>query len=340
MRRKYRVKKKPVLFIACEGTSTEFNYFTSWGETDAALERFERVEVYPDQNENNPQTNPYQLFEIAKEALENGSADYAWAVFDKDNHPRLPDTFTDAASTEVNIAFSSRSFEEWVLMHFEKNNSPFNATECKNANGRPIKCGSHAVPNCTPINCLTGHIRRNNYITGYSKKSDFDLFTAINQNTQVALVNSAWLRFHVGASANVAQPALHNLNPYTDVDQLIYQFLPAILNIEWGNANTNIQLDNWTLNARLHNGNIVVNITHTKPNPELINSQFVDSFLTTDDMLNATPCVVVSNQYLINDSGSNNQILRANDTIEYTLQNINQPYFLFKNNDTRIFIIL
>ncbi|WP_162128008.1 RloB family protein [Flavobacterium phycosphaerae] len=340
MRKRNRVSKKPVLFIACEGTSTEFNYFTSWGETEEALDKFERVEVYPDENENNPQTNPYQLFQIAKNALDSGSADYAWAVFDKDNHPRLPDTFTDAAAAGVNIAFSSRSFEEWVLMHFEKNNTTFNATECKNANGRPTNCGSHLVPNCTPIDCLTGYIRRNNYIPGYSKKSDFDLFTAIHQNTEVALTNSAWLRFQVGASINVAQPPLHNLNPYTNVDQLIYQFLPSTLNIEWGNANTNIQLNNWTINTRLDNGDIVVNVSHTQPNPQILNALFLDSLVTTDDSLNETPGTVINNQYLTNNNGSNNQILRANDVIEYRIQNNNQQYFLFKNDNTRIFITL
>lgn len=340
MRKRNRVSKKPVLFIACEGTSTEFNYFTSWGETEEALDKFERVEVYPDENENNPQTNPYQLFEIAKKALDSGSANYAWAVFDKDNHPRLPETFNDASAAGINIAFSSRSFEEWVLMHFEKNSTFFNATECKNATGRPINCGSHSVPNCTPINCLTGHIRRSNHISGYSKKSDFDLFTAIHHNTDVALANSAWLRFKAGASVNITQPLLHNLNPYTDVDQLIYQFLPEILNIEWGNSNTNIQLNNWTINARFENGEIVVMVTHSQPNPELLNTQFLNSLVTTDDFLNETSCTVIRSKYIDNGNGSNKQILRANDTIEYTLLYNNQPYFLFKNNDTRIFIIL
>lgn len=341
MRKRNKVQKKTVLFIACEGTSTEFNYFTSWGETEEALEKFERVEVYPDENENNPQTNPYQLFQLAKNALESGSADYAWAVFDKDNHPRLPQTFLEATASGVNIAFSSRSFEEWVLMHFEKNNTTFNATECKDARSKSINCGSHLVPNCTPIDCLTGRIRRNNYIPGYSKKSDFDLFNAIHQSTEVALVNSSWLRFNYGVSLNnVQQPTLHVLNPYTDVDQLIYQFLPAKFNIEWGNSNSNIILDNWTVNARIDNGDIIVNLSHTQPNPEILNALFITSFLTTDNLLNYTPCIVINNQYLDNSNGSDIQIFRANDILQYRFQNNNQPYFLFKYNDSRIFIIL
>lgn len=340
MRKRNKVQKKPVLFIACEGTSTEFNYFTSWGETEEALEKFERVEVYPDENEINPQTNPYQLFQLAKNALENGSADYAWAVFDKDNHPRLPQTFLEARAAGVNIAFSSRSFEEWILMHFEKNNTTFNATECKDTRGKSINCGSTLVPNCIPIECLTGHIRRNNHIPNYSKKSDFDLFNAIHQSTEVALVNSSWLRFNNGSSLNNVQSTLHNLNPYTDVDQLIFEFLPSKLNIEWGNSNSNVILNNWTINARIDNGDIVVNLSHTKPNPEILNASFITSLLTTDNLLNDTSCIVINSQYLDNSNGSDIQILRENDIIQYRLQNNNQPYFLFSYNHSRIFIIL
>lgn len=339
-RKSSKIKPKPVLFIACEGTSTEFQYFESWGQTDDALEIFERVVVYPDENEDNPKTNPYQLYQIAKKAIEERSADYAWIVFDKDNHPKLPETFAEAATSRVNIAFSSRSFEEWVLMHYEKNNATFNATECKDAKHKPINCGSHLVPNCAPINCLTGHIRRNNYIADYSKKSNFDLFSVIKQNTEIALVNSAWLRHNSGASINMPQPTLHTLNPYTDVDQLIYQMLPIKLNIEWGTSNSNTQIENWIVNARLENGDIVVKISHTRPNAEILNNAFTSSFLTTDDVLNETPCNIISNQYLNDNNGSDNQILRANDVIEYRLQNTNQPYFLFKNDNNRIFITL
>lgn len=51
--------------------------------------------------------------------------------------------------------------------------------------------------------------------TDYSKKKTFDLLTAINQRTEIAVVNAAWLRFQVNASVITAQPALQTLNPYT-----------------------------------------------------------------------------------------------------------------------------
>jgi hypothetical protein len=342
-----RIKKKviikPVLFIACEGTSSEYQYFDSWAQTDEALNFFERVDVYPDENEDKPKTTPYQLYEKAKKVIEDGSANFAWILFDKDNHPWLPETFNDAAAVGVKIAFSSRSFEQWVLMHFQKINTTFNATECKDAAGKPINCGSPVVPNCTPINCLTGHIRRQNFIPDYSKKKTFDLFTAINQRTEIAVVNAAWLRFQVNASLNTAQPALQTLNPYTDVDQLIFKLHDRLDKIEWGHNGTDISLNNWTINARIIHGNIVVRLSHTKPQSVAINALFpLPAFFTTDDNLNDTPCTFISSAFVVNHHGSLHNLLCRDDIIEYTLQSNNQPYFLFKDNGSaiRIYVIL
>ena len=342
-RSRNRLILKPVLFIACEGTSTEYDYFSSWAKTDKALEYYEAINVYPGESITNPQTNPYQLFEKAKEALEDGSANYAWAVFDKDHHPRLPQTFVEAQLAGVKIAFSSRSFEEWVIMHFQKLHTTFNATECKDATGRPTNCGSPLVPNCVPVNCLTGHIRRQNFIPDYSKKKTFDLFAAINHLTEIAFVNAAWLRFQVNASVNTAQPALQTLNPYTDVDQLIFKLHERSDKIEWGISGTDILLNNWIINASLANGNIVVRLSHTKPQAVALNALFpLPTFFTTDDALNDTICTFISSSFVVNHHGSLHNLLCVGDIIEYTMQTNNQPYFLFKYNGSavRIFVIL
>lgn len=342
-RKNLKIKPKPILFIACEGTSSEYQYFESWAETDEALNIFGRVVVYPDENEDRPKTTPYQLYEKAKKVIEDGSADFAWIVFDRDNHPRLPETFNDAGVAGVKIAFSSRSFEEWVLMHFQKINTTFDATECKDRTGKPTNCGSSEVPNCTPVNCLTGHIRRQNFIPAYSKKKTFDLFTAINHRTEIAVVNAAWLRFQVNASLNTAQPELQILNPYTDVDQLVFKLHDRSDKIEWGPSGTDITLNNWTINARIIHGNIVVRLSHTKPQSVALNALFpLPNFFTTDDDLNDTPCSLISSAFVVNHHESLHNLLFRDDIIEYTLQPNNQPYFLFIDNGSvvRIYVIL
>jgi RloB-like protein len=342
-RNRNAVHIKPVLFIACEGSSSEFQYFESWAESDAAKENFEKVNVYPDEREDKPKTTPYQLLEKAKNVLLDGSANFAWIVFDKDNHPKLQETFVDASTAGVKIAFSSRSFEEWVLMHFQKSDIVFEATECKDEKSKPINCGSAVVPNCTPIECLTGHIRRNNLIPNYSKKKTFDLFAAINFYTEVAFVNAAWLRYKFNASLNVPQPLLQTLNPYTDVDQLVFNLNGRNDKIEWGISGDKVCLNDWIINATLLNGNIIVQLAHTKPQAIAINEPFLsNAFFTTDDDLNNVNCTIISKQLILNNNGSLYNLLCVGDIVEYTLQANNQPYFVFNHegDETRIYVML
>jgi len=342
-RKRLKIKQKPVLFIACEGSSSEYQYFESWAQTNEVLDFFGRVDVYPDENEDKPKTTPYQLYERAKTALEDGSADYAWIVFDRDNHPRLPETFADSAVSNIKIAFSSRSFEEWVLMHFQKTSTVFNATECKDKKDKPINCGSLLGPDCNPENCLTGHIRRQKFIPDYSKKKTFDIYSAINHLTEIAIVNAAWLRFHGEASLNMAQPALQTLNPYTDVDQLILKMHERPDKIEWGVSGTDISLNNWTISASLSKANIVVRLSHTKPQSVALNALFpLPTFFTTDDDLSENICTFISKTFIVNQNGSKNNLLCQGDIIEFTLKSNNQPYFLFKDNGSpvRIFVVL
>ncbi|MFN6379269.1 MAG: RloB family protein [Flavobacteriales bacterium] len=330
-----------MLFIACEGTSTEYQYFQSWAQSDEVLNWFERVDVYPDENADRPKTTPYQLFEKAKEMLDQDLADIAWIVFDHDNHPRLSDTFLDAQASNVKVAFSSRSFEEWVLLHFQKNSTTFNATECKDNEEKPINCGSSFVPDCSPVDCLIGHIRRENLIVNYSKKKTFDLYDNLRTNTEIAIVNAAWLRFRVGASINSVQPPLETLNPYTDVDQLIYKLQERSDKIEWGDSGTNISLNNWILNAVLIKGNIVVRLSHTRPQSVALNAFFpLPCFFDTNDELNDTPCELVEMRISESSNGSSPNLLIRGDEVTYTLRSNGHPYFLFNNSDEKVRIYI
>lgn len=342
-RSKKSLKIKPVLFIACEGTSSEYQYFESWSETDEARDVFEKINVYPDQKESSPKTTPFELFEIAKKVLDDKSADYIWIVFDKDNHPKLPLTFEKAKESGVRIAFSSRSFEDWVLMHFEKNLTTFNASECKDNNDKPINCGSVLVPNCNPINCLSGYIRGQNFIPTYSKKKDFDLFNTIRNRTEIAIVNAAWLRFNKNSSLNKEQTNIWSINPYTDVDQLIFQLHKRSDKLEWGNSRNITSLNNWNIRAYRQGINIILEISHTLPQPCVLNNIFEqNSFFTTDDMLENSECSVVSKILIQSANGSSLPVLRQRDIVEYTLLADLKPYFLFIHNQTmtKIFIEL
>jgi hypothetical protein len=113
--------------------------------------------------------------------------------------------------------------------------------------------------------------------------------------------------------------------------------------IEWGAGGAAITLEKWTISANRVNGNIVLEVSHTYPQAEVLNAAFTtSSFFTTDDELNYTNCNVIGNRYLVNSNGSTHQLLCQGDRIEYTLQANDQPYFLFKDRHrgVRIYVEL
>jgi len=42
-----------------------------------------------------------------------------WALFDRDNHEGIPETFAAAKQANVKVAFSHPSFDLWLLLHFD-----------------------------------------------------------------------------------------------------------------------------------------------------------------------------------------------------------------------------
>lgn len=338
-RKRKDITKKPVIFIACEGTRTEYDYFTSWAQRDDVLAYFENVEVYPDAEENEkPQTNPYKLVEMAAEMLGNGTCTYAWVVCDRNGHSKMPEMFRDAKEKGVNIAFSARSFEEWVLMHFEKNDFAFSVTECK-AGKKPFGCGTISVPDCKAEPCLCGHIRRFGYISDYHKSCD--VYGKTVQLLEIAKVNTAWLRWRVNASLSNLQPPLHSLNPYTDVDQLITFLQQKKEIIEWGAAGKKVRISNWLLLVNRTGNEIVVEISHTYPDKKLVNEFFCNTnFYSVDGILQMVPLQCTTRRVNVNINGSTLDLLEPEDILELTFSSSSLPYFLFSYADEnlRLFI--
>ena len=68
-----------------------------------------------------------------------------WAVFDKNGHSHHKEAYERAVQETngkiVNIGFSSRSFELWILLHFERTDKVFETTECK-VKKKKIGCNS------------------------------------------------------------------------------------------------------------------------------------------------------------------------------------------------------
>jgi RloB-like protein len=239
-----RRKTKTVIYIACEGTKTEYHYFE-------ALKEFmdnELVElrIYPDESDlldlvppsfiakkhkkgskkvekpiQGVKTDPRSLCDhVIEKCKREDGIDEGWIVLDKDGHAHLSQVFEKAEKADIRIAFSSIAFEHWLLLHFESNTTPFAKSDCKDKNGRYLKCGQASHENdCKGMRCVASHIRMKKYIADYDKKAT-NLFEQTHQHLSVAFKNAAYLR-----TLYQKEAVTYDKNPYTDVDVLVKRLL-------------------------------------------------------------------------------------------------------------------
>jgi RloB-like protein len=196
---------------------------------------------------------PLGFVKEARDRLSEGAYDEAWVVFDKNGHPAQEAAFALAAETDkpVKIAFSSRSFEQWVLGHFEQSLTPFEATECKirqKGKNIPLDCqGDKPLEgSCEGDKCLVGYIRKN-YLSDYSKKGNKSIKSVFEklsetESMDIAIINAAWLRAKQREILRGYKNKPYLLNPYTTVDVLVKRLLGITENIEWVELNTTIVL--------------------------------------------------------------------------------------------------
>lgn len=174
---------------------------------------------------------PTRYVREAQKGLEDGSFDEAWAVFDKDQHPQHAEAFK-LANTPINgkcvqIAFSSISFEHWILLHFEKNMTPFNKSECKE-NKKTLNCGTgEHDADCRGNKCVAGYMRHTKYLPDYSKGASIDLYSILKDFTNKAIENASWLR------SKYSSGPVYEFNPYSDVDVLVKKLLRLDANYVW-----------------------------------------------------------------------------------------------------------
>ena len=253
------------LVIVCEGTDTEYLYFSELKDYVLSHfpDRYSDIKVVPVPEEiikeknpkrsaqarklnNVPQYHYYCKYESTADAYalyraqptryvretalfmqEDGYAE-GWAVFDNDKHPAHEAAFRYASQDHVGIAFSSYSFEEWLLAHFERCPKAFQHSECKEGD-KELRCGSidaAADGDCHGENCIGGRLRSQGYIPDYSKngKGVFGKYTL--QHLETAMINSAWLRYR-------SSGASWESNPYTDVDVLVAKMLNEQKCYDW-----------------------------------------------------------------------------------------------------------
>ena len=255
------------IVILCEGTKTEYQYFCSIRDylNNTNSNRFSDIKIVPVESEmvNPPgsrkkrklkrdnsglnlnicyyclQEDSAQLYEQYKSEptrfvretylfMERGRYKYGWAVYDHDDHPDRQNADVQARKWGVKIAFSSRCFEEWLLMHFERNDTIFTTSECKDTNGNEKRCGIGIPDSCHGEICIGGCLREKNFIPNYKKTDVSNLFTNYTlPRLEQSLVNSAWLN-HLEEGT-----PYYDRRRYTNVGDLILFLLGKNEHIEY-----------------------------------------------------------------------------------------------------------
>ncbi|MBD3146961.1 RloB family protein [Microbispora bryophytorum] len=111
-----RRREVRVLYVACEGESTEPDYLQYLNEQFGDGDGRERqpFRIQPVYRKNG--MTPSQVVEAARAAA---AEDEAWAVFDRDRWDDIPQAVKMAAESQIELAFSHPSFDLWLLLHFQ-----------------------------------------------------------------------------------------------------------------------------------------------------------------------------------------------------------------------------
>ncbi|MER5552187.1 RloB family protein [Streptomyces sp. NPDC002793] len=105
-----------VLYIGCEGESTEPDYLNYLNERfgDGKLTGGRRFKIWPVYT-----NNGYTPARAVAAAQDRAGEDEAWALFDRDGHHDIADAVKLATEQGTEVCFSHPSFELWLLLHFQ-----------------------------------------------------------------------------------------------------------------------------------------------------------------------------------------------------------------------------
>ena len=185
-----------------------------------------------------------------------------WAVYDKDKHTdhRGAKSLLES-DTRLHVAFSSYSFEEWLLCHFECNLKQFSKSECHDKATCGIDRDNESI-NCHGEVCIAGYLREKKYIPDYNKtqKKLFKTYTLDSSEKikESVLINAAWIRFMQRGKERF------DCNPYTDIDFLLLKLLNDQRKFLWYNLSEEFQIDNNHIVCHVKEDLLVIENTGTQ----------------------------------------------------------------------------
>ena len=338
MRKKRQAAR--TIFIACEGKNTEPIYFEGLAED---LGVTVQVTVHPEEDAKtgkrvNHANNPLRLVEEAISRKKDGF-DELWAVFDKDGHADTEKAYKKAKDNHIKIAFSSRSFEHWVLLHFEKNKTPFPKTQCRDANDQPLGCGKGIHPDdCHGTLCLVGKLETEGYFPDYNKSSHVPIYKNLRAKTTIATENAAWLRLQQKPDIAAAHGSLINLNPYTDIDELLKSIFGLsdqnLENIIWINLTETANLEGLKVTLRDYDTQqMILDIENTEGASFVLNQTNLSNYCFLTNPEGQSENVNIENAIVIPSQSSQAVILKTNN-------DLTNKCFNFKHKNNKMMVQL
>lgn len=192
---------------------------------------------------------PVRYVREAQLFLKYGGATEAWAVFDHDDFPARKDAWDCAAEEpKVEIAFNAIAFEEWLLLHFERNATDFKRSCCKNDKD-DRGCGDSDIKpdrDCHGSECVAGRLRECKYIPHYSK-ADSNLFaTYTRPRLNFLRINAAWIK-----TLHADDTPEYDKRPYTNFDRLLERMLGLEDRYVWLSNPESARIDHCDLNIAI-----------------------------------------------------------------------------------------
>ncbi len=188
---------------------------------------------------------PIRWVRLAQIIGQEGCYDEMWAIFDYDNRSEklLSDAFelavNNAGEKKVKIAFSSYSFEYWILLHYQLYQLNLTKSECKDSNGKEIGCCRIiGLENCCDGEiCLGGYLRKNNFEAGYfNKTNNVDYLKSLNKNLKTAVYNALYIE---NLEKNIVLEPWQ-IKPFTSVHKIILSLTRNLNYIHWNYNNNKI----------------------------------------------------------------------------------------------------
>lgn len=160
-----------------------------------------------------------------------------WVFFDKDGHPKTKEAFEMAREEKVdgkkiNIGFSSRCFEYYLLLHFELIYNAFEKSECNGKEYPKRKRKSKTISYhcmtdravegkaCQGDKCINGYARLKEY--WQDSKGSFSMYTLVKDKLWVGICNAHSIRWQSNLQEN---NDYYERNPYVDVDKFVCRLM-------------------------------------------------------------------------------------------------------------------